>query len=55
MFFWIELQKAVPFDYLSLIYAWEVNQLNYPFELSLLISHAKKIQKDRLTKSALFC
>ena len=43
--FQIELQKTVPFNYLYLSDAWEVNQLNYPFELGLLISHALHFQK----------
>ena len=29
----------MPYNYLYLSYAWEVNQLNYPFELGLLIGH----------------
>ena len=44
-FSWIELQKTVPFNYLYLSCAWEVNQLNYPFELGLLISHAIHFQE----------
>ena len=44
-FFWIELQKTAPFNYLYLSYAWEVNQLNYPFELGLLISHTLHFQE----------
>ena len=33
-----------PFKYLYLRYAWDINQLNYLFELGLLISHALHFQ-----------
>ena len=34
----------MPFDYLYLNYACQINQLIYPFELGLLISHAFHFQ-----------
>ena len=38
------MQKTVSFNYLYLNYVWEINQLIYPFELGLLISHAQNFQ-----------
>ena len=37
-------QETKPFKYLYLNYAWQINQLNYLFELGLLISHALHFQ-----------
>ena len=37
--------RGPPFNYLYLRYAWEINQLNCPFELGLLISHALHFQE----------
>ena len=37
--------RRPPFNYLYLRYAWKISQLNYPFELGLLISHALHFQE----------
>ena len=37
--------RRQPFNYLYLNYAWQINELNYPFELGMLISLALHFQE----------